>query len=414
MNHGGTIFSSSLSGTNGLPQYQLAQLFDEVGNQLWEFQGWSPISAGSRSGNTFAVLSINEKESVATLCVWSKLKAAGRDDTAGSVLAPAWCHTMAGPVVLASGSGAAVAVSDDDSTVVAAVFMKTAQLPYAILYSFDAPTGHLEGSFQAASQPFPGVRLQVVIDDKGSTIVWSHYTSLYVLNRQAVVVWQRSLNFVNSAVCMSAGALWIAFGGFNTVYVLQRQNQTAAYADKWTYTPPGDLFASQCTISGANGNSTVSLDGIDTGVDDNTDPRFAFAVAWSGFQMTTKFVSLFPTIGLPQLGWTWNSATVMRVDRTTTLAFSHPNGAFLILASTGGPSKPTPGTLYFWNMAASSSLPFFTFAAEGSILAADGVDDCRGPLGNCSARIVAVGNTDPAYEWGGGGNIYAFNAYAGL
>ena len=345
------------------------------GSEDWTYPGINYYADASRGADVLAAVDFNDADSTAVIREWRP----------GSAT-PLWSYEVHPCRSLGYEGWASrkpLQVSDDGSTLAAAIVMYTPSGQVGRLFVFAAGNGT-----PIIDWPFPqGNVVATAISAQGRYIAMAGWPTLYVFDRDAAALrWSGAIGSGNDALAISGDGNWLAWGW--TTFQL-REWSGSSYVVRWSHTPGGGLYTGQCALD--NQESTL-------------------AVSWDNGNSFPNVVSL-DLYELPSLDLIWSydyqpvrvdppAASLgatgrQHVDVPSQMLFS-PDGQRLAVASWG---DDFPELHVFGR---SSPEPLYTLDTPGSLFDVDIADDGQG-----GSWVTACGKHVHAGTAGRGADLYA-------
>ncbi len=357
-----------LAGTEfDLPTHVEATPLFGDGTADWTHDGHELYVDASRHGEVLAAVDFNAADSTATIMEW-------RPEAA----TPLWSHVVhpcRSLVYQGWASRKPIQVSDDGSTIAAAIVMYMPAGQTGRLYVFDAGNGTPDVSYD-----FPtGNVVATAISAGGDYVAMAGWPNVYVYDRAAHALrWSGPIYSGNDALAISGDGRYLAWG-WTTFYL--REWNGATYDLLWSHSPGGGAYVGQCALT----------------TDEST-----LAVSWDNGSSVPNEISV-ELYALPALDLLWGYDYVPapargardHVDMAAQMVFA-PDGEHLAVASWGG----TFPEIHVFECAAPQ--PIFTLDTPGSIF---DVDIAGTPGGN--VYVTACGKAVHAGQGGRGGDLYA-------
>ncbi len=355
------------------PQQVEASSLTGSGTPDWTMAGNIFYVDASRDGDVLASVDFSTADSTATIREWHP----------GSST-PLWsyvvhpCRTM---VYQGWASRKPLRVSDDGSTIAAAIVMYTPAGQRGRLLAFDAGNGTPAVDYELPA----GNVVATEISAHGEFIAMAGWPTLYVYDRYGQTLrWSGPIYSGNDALAISGDGRYVGWG-WTTFRLLEWDGNN--YVPRMTATPGGGLYVGQCAL--ANDNRTLAL-------------------AWDNGSTTPNELTL-ELYDLPSLDllWTYDfgagDATGNGPERDHVDIMSHmrfaPDGEALATASWGD----TFPELHVFERA--DPTPLYTLDTPGSMF---DLDIATAPGGN-AYYVTTCGKGVHAGTGGRGGDLYAIH-----
>lgn len=276
-------------------------------------------------------------------------------------------------------------ISDDASTVAAAVFVNSTAGVVIQVVVLNAQTGSVQWTWTA-----PAGKTQylwgISTSDTGLFVAASINNNAYVLdtsNKVVRAIVPLDTSFVNAAAISTAGDI-LATAGADHVSVYSWSNNKYVLSN--SFAPSGQWYASDLDLqSPVAGTAMVT-------------------VAWrDGPALTTRITSYDVATGNLVIDYT--SATNQRLQNVATV---RGYGSYVLATSWGDINNvPTIVLLQASTTSTPSSVPVFSFVTPGSMFGGDLAVDSSN-AGHDLIYVAAAGKHVPASVMGNGGDAYFF------
>ncbi len=346
------------------------------GTAAWTYAGTKLFVDMCRGGEHIAAVDFDDSDSTAVIRAWH----------AGSST-PLWTyvvHPCRSLTYQGWASRKPIQVSDDGSTIAAAIVMYTDEGQRGRLFVFDADSGTPTDDYD-----FPdGNVVATAISSTGDFIAMAGWPTIYVYDRElSALRWSGPIYSGNDALAISGDGTYLAWGWTN-FYLRQWNGST--YTSAWTQSGAGS-YVGQCALS--TDESTLALS-WDNG---SSFPNEVVVRLYSlpSLELLWEYDYDGGAPKQPRTDGSGGRQTREHVDMPSAMIFS-PSGEHLAVGSWGG-SFPE---IHIFGRSAPE--PLFTLDTTGSIF---DIDVVTAPDG--TAYASACGKNVHAGQGGRGGDLYA-------